>query len=56
MEFIITFYSCIYICEVFFSKIIGFKYAEKFIGVTVFVVIGGLAKFKKFPTFNLWLD
>ena len=39
--------------KVFFIKIIGFQYTEKFGGVTESIVMGGPTKFIRFPTFNL---
>ena len=42
--------------KVFFMKINGFEYTKKFGGVMGCIMMGGPAKFKRFPTFNLWLD
>ena len=42
--------------EAFFIRLIGFKRNKKFGGVTGSIVMGGPAKFKSFPTFNLWLN
>ena len=42
--------------KVFFIKIISFECSKKFGSVTESIVMGGLAKAKKFAIFKLWLD